>query len=80
MTVAATFDGRVFVPAEPVSLPVNTPARVTVADPSPAPELPPGPTLLDLLAAFEALPDNPDAPIDGSINYKHYLYGLPKRS
>ena len=39
-----------------------------------------GNTLLDLLAELDAMPENPDWPADGAANYKHYLYGLPKRS
>jgi len=38
-----------------------------------------GKPLLKLLKALEALPDNPDWPVDGAAQHDHYLYGLPKR-
>ena len=74
MTVTAHFDGRVFVPDEPVDLPVGTPVRI-VLEPAETATRP----LLGLLAALQQLPDNPDAPTDGAAQHDHYLYGTPKR-
>lgn len=76
MTFTATYDGRTLTPSEPLALSLGTPVTLTVADA----DAPPRHPLLDLLAELDRLPDNPDAPTDGSTNYKHYLYGLPKQS
>ena len=79
-TLTAHFDGKVLIPDEPVSLPVNCalevhvqPARKNVAF---SEEDRP---LMKLLRSLKELPDNPDWPTDGAAQHDHYLYGVPKR-
>jgi hypothetical protein len=73
MTVTAHFNGTVFVPDEPVDLPVGRRVRVILE-----PITGPGPPLSGLLAALQQLPENPDWPADGAAQHDHYLYGTPK--
>lgn len=75
-TVKARFDGRVFVPEQPVNLPVGYVLEVPIAEP-PAPD---GhqPPLAELAGQLEQLPENPDWPADGAAQHDHYLYGTPK--
>ena len=79
-TLTAHFDGKVLIPDEPVSLPVDCALEVHVQPlPQPAP-LPAGDRpLMKLLKSLEEFPDNPDWPTDGAAQHDHYLYGLPKR-
>jgi len=35
---------------------------------------------LDRLEALGPLPADPEAPTDLAIQYRHYMYGLPRRS
>jgi hypothetical protein len=75
------FDGKVFVPDEPVNVPEGTSAQVVVtpAVESPAPTS--GRTrLAELVAILDAMPSDSSLPPDASINVDHYLYGAPKRS
>lgn len=69
----AHFDGRVFVPDGPVSLPVGHRVRV-IAEPIDDPT----PPLADLLTTFRQLPDNPDWPPDGAAQHDHYLHVNPR--
>ena len=81
MTVlTAHFDGKVLIPDEPVSLPVDCALEVRVQPlkkrvPHSAEDRP----LMKLLRSLEELPDNPDWPADGAAQHDHYLYGLPKK-
>ena len=75
MTVTAHFNGQVFIPDEPVDLPVGSRVRVVV-EPVEAPAKP----LASLLAKLQQLPANPHWPIDGAEQHDHYLYGTPKTS
>jgi len=72
-TIRAHFDGRVFVPDEPVDLPKDAPLELDVR---PALEAPP--TLADLTTIATDFPVNPDAPRDRAAQHDHYLYGVPK--
>ncbi len=77
-TIRAHFDGKVFVPDEPVDLPIGKRVEIPVrADQRTESEG----TLADLADWIEKQPpvDRGDMPTDGSINYKHYLYGHPKQ-
>jgi hypothetical protein len=89
--IRAIFDGKVFVPEQPVDIPVGTAADVVVApkmdraktphetadkSSSPLTRKP----LAELAAILDALPNESDLPPDASINIKHYLYGYPKRT
>ncbi len=76
-TVTARFDGRAFVPDQPVDLPVGyrleipLPAQTANGDP----QAPVG----DLIENLDRLPANPDWPSDGAAQHDHYLYGTPKK-
>lgn len=72
-TIRAHFDGRVFVPDDPVDCPRDTPLRLTV---EPAAERP----LLDLVRLAEGFADDPGWPADGAAEHDHYLYGTPKEN
>ena len=74
--VRARFDGRVFVPKQPVSLPAETEVDLAVAPKvETVAEVPP---LLKLAEMASQFPDDPDMPTDASMQFDHYLYGLPK--
>lgn len=68
------FDGRVFVPRQPVDLPAGYKVMVSVA---PADERAPGKSLLDLVRLAEQFPRDPNAPTDRAAQHDHYLYGTP---
>jgi hypothetical protein len=75
-TVKAHFDGRVFIPEQPVDLLVGQAVEIPIPPPAKASR----PTCLGGLAAvLEALPSNPDWPADGATQHDHYLYGSPKK-
>ena len=78
MIVKARFDGRVFVPEEPVDLPtgsvVEIPLATSPSEPSQEPTL-----LMKLAELVNQFPSNPDWPVDGAAEHDHYLYGTPKR-
>ena len=77
MTVLkAHFDGKVLVPDEPVTLPVDCalevhvePAKNTSANED---------SLRRLVEVARRFPVT-DGPADGAAQHDHYLYGLPKR-
>lgn len=80
-TIRAHFDGKVFVPDEPVHVPAGTAAQVVVAS-----EVEPGKSaydrkpLADLAAILDAMPSDTSLPPDASMNIDHYLYGAAKRN
>ena len=83
--IAATFDGRTFVPDEPVGDAVRPGTSVRVPVPEPAveptvPEVGPEeePGLTRLIRLMSQFPDNPDWPIDGAAQHRHYAHGHPK--
>jgi len=78
-TIRAHFDGKVFVPDDPVDLPVGQKVEIPVRT-EPTGDSPE--TLADVILKFvkdQPPVDRGDLPTDGSINYKHYLYGYPKQ-
>jgi hypothetical protein len=86
MTIKAHFDGKVFVPDEPVNLPPNQ--RVVfyvevvnaegVSGSPPAEEsLAPQQSVLDWIAANPV--NDPSLPTDLAHQHDHYLYGTPKK-
>ncbi len=79
-SIRAHFDGKVFVPDEPVNVPEGTPAQVvvipTVENGQPASGRK---TLAELVAILDAMPSESSLPPDASMNIDHYLYGTPKR-
>jgi hypothetical protein len=76
ITIKARFDGRVFVPEEPVNLPVGHVLEIAITPPpATAGSQPP---LRQLAELMENLPPNADWPEDGAAQHDHYLYGTPK--
>ena len=80
--IRAHFDGKVFVPDEPVDVPVGTAASVHVplAAESPKSLMGNRKPLAELAALLDAMPHESDLPPDASMNIDHYLYGHPKRA
>ena len=79
-TIRATFDGKVFVPDEPVDLPVGE--AVSVRLPGVIEEddsVPPDHPHRGLIELARQAADNPDSPGDLAAQVDHYLYGSPKR-
>lgn len=78
MIVKAHFDGRVFIPNEPVDLPAGQEVSLAVEpklDATPAARTP----LLELIDAIARLPGDPRWPEGAAAQHDHYLYGAPKR-
>lgn len=69
--VRAHFDGKVFVPEEPVDCPRDVPLRLIVESDQVRP-------LLELVRMAETFSEDPDWPSDGATEHNHYLYGTPK--
>jgi hypothetical protein len=67
-TIEATFDGTVFLPAEPIQLEPNTRVRITVETSVPALDKPA--SFLDTARALKL-----NGPRDWSANFHQYLYG-----
>ncbi len=77
LIVKARFDGRVFIPAEPVDLPVGSQWELSLV---PTDQAAAGsPVLTGLLEIAETFPENPQLPADLAAQHDHYLYGSPKR-
>jgi len=79
--IKAHFDGKVFIPDEPVDLPENCEVTVHAALPDAPIEIPSGMTALDAmdwLAENVAIADD-DLPADYAHQHDHYLYGTPKK-
>ena len=76
ITVKARFDGRVFVPEQPVDLPVGQAVEIPIPPPTTTPSPQP---LADLMKALDHLPENADWPADGATQHDHYLYGTPRK-
>lgn len=69
----AHYDGKVFVPDEPVNVPQGTSVRLAViTDES-------GATLTHLADIAASFTPDPNWPNDGAAQVDHYLYGLPKQ-
>lgn len=75
--INAHYDGKVFVPDEPVSLNVNESVKLILVREG----IPTGTTPLQrLLKVVERLPKETDGPSDLAAEHDHYLYGTPKRN
>lgn len=74
VSIRAHFDGKVFVPDEPVALPPHAAVRLLVEQDA-GDERP----LVDLAMIAAQFPDDPSWPADGAAENDHYLYGTPKR-
>jgi len=78
----ARFDGKVFIPEEPVDLPVGQTLEVSVAvvNPTqPEPAQSDEPPLKKLADWASKLPPIANSPGDAAAQHDHYLYGAPKR-
>jgi hypothetical protein len=75
-TIKAHFDGRVFVPDEPVNLPSGHSVEINVQS---SPAVPERGTLADIADWVETLPVDPNSPRDAAAQHDHYLYGTRKR-
>jgi hypothetical protein len=77
MVIKARYDGRVFIPQEPVDLPVDSELEIVVSTPSTRNG---GESALARLAAIaQKHPPNPSLPTDLAEQHDHYLYGTAKR-
>ena len=75
-TVKVRFDGRVFVPEEPVNIPAGSVLELTLPTPDANGQERPLIGLAKLAASF---PSDPDWPEDFAAQYEHYIYGQPKQ-
>lgn len=76
MTVHARYDGKAFIPEEPVELPPGTVVVLTVGVPAD------GRPRIGVLARLAALAERSpitDSPPDWSEQHDHYFHGTPKR-
>ena len=83
-TVRARYEKGVLTPLDPLDLEEGREVVVSVRDNHAQTVTPKTNVLEDMAALAERLiekypDDNPNRPTDGSINYKHYLYGHPKK-
>jgi AF2212-like len=77
MVIKARYDGRVFIPQEPVDLPADSELELVVSTPSASGG---GESALARLAAIaQKHPPNLGLPIDLAAQHDHYLYGTAKR-
>ena len=83
--IRAIFDGKVFVPQQPLDIPPGTAASVLLSSaPSNAvpkdqiSSKPPRKPLAELAKLLDSLPDNSDLPSDFASEIDHYLYGMPR--
>lgn len=79
--IRAHFDGKVFVPDEPVDLPVGQPLELDVhrtGSGEAAPSEAAAQALADRIERLEPLPTD-TLPRDLAAAHDHYLYGTPKR-
>lgn len=74
VSIRAHYDGKVFVPDEPVGLPPNAAVRLLLV-----PETDGDRPLLDLVRATQGFADDGSWPGDAATQHDHYLYGTPKR-
>ena len=76
MAIRGHFDGKIFVPDEPVDVPTGRPLilHVEVAAAQDT-----GARSGDLFAAIDRHAASVEAPADWSAEHDHYLYGTPKR-
>ena len=78
MVIKARYDGRVFIPQQPVDLPVDSELEIVISSRSLNTA---GESALARLAAIaDKYPANPNLPDDLAAQHDHYLYGTAKRS
>jgi hypothetical protein len=76
VAIRGRFDGKVFIPDEPVDVPRDRPLILHVEVSSEPGKNGQG----DLWDTLEQLTGTVDAPPDWSNEHDHYLYGTPKRN
>ena len=76
VAIKGHYDGKVFVPDEPVDLPRNQSVILHVQA-TPAPTAPAGNG--GFLKTLESLIGSVEAPVDWAAEHDHYLYGTPRR-
>jgi hypothetical protein len=77
VAIKGHFDGKVFVPDEPVDLPRGQAVVLHVQRAPASADRANGQTLLDALSPFIG---SVSMPPDWSVEHDHYLYGSPKRN
>jgi len=75
VAIKGHFDGKVFVPDEPVDLPRGQ-RLILHVEPAPESNQPAG----DAWSVLDLLSGSVEAPPDWAAEHDHYLYGTPKRS
>lgn len=68
VSIRAHYDGKVFVPDEPVDVPPNSRVRLLLVEDSSV-ERP----LLGLLRVVEQVPDDPSWPPNGAVEHDHHF-------
>ena len=77
VAIRGHFDGKVFVPDEPVDLPTGR-ALILHVEVAQQPDTSAAPAE-DLFAVLDRHAGSVNAPVDWSAEHDHYLYGTPKR-
>jgi hypothetical protein len=77
VAIRAKFDGKTFVPTEPLDLPRGTEVTVHVDQPTPPVSDAAPVSALEWLA--NNVIDDDNLPTDLSYQHDHYLYGSPKK-
>jgi hypothetical protein len=75
-TLKAKFDGRVFVPDEPVNIRAGETVTLNIVVNDEHSEKTPLQRLLEIAEQFDG---DPDSPGDAAMQHDHYLYNTPKR-
>jgi len=74
-TITAQFDGRVFIPQQPINLRAGSVVQLVLTAPTEAAPKP----LAALAELMDQFPVEDDLPTDAAAQHDHYLYGTPKR-
>jgi len=78
VAIKSHFDGKVFIPDEPVDLPSNQSVILHV-QPTDTPHSTKDQPEGDFFNIMQSLIGSIEAPQDWSAEHDHYLYGTPKR-
>jgi len=76
MNIKLAFDGKVFIPDQPIDLPEGSILEITLPE---SKEQGAANPLLDLVELMRSYPSDPEWPEDAATQHDHYLYGTPKR-
>jgi hypothetical protein len=80
MTIRAKFDGRVFVPEQPVDMQVGDQVLVSSIEPVEKAGNGQKASLKRLLSEAKRFGPMADSPGDGAAQHDHHLYGTSKRN